>query len=83
VPATRPSPGPIAASAFRLGLVAGGLAGLVGIAVLYQFGTLSPAVAGYFLLVLFPIYLVIVASVLSYWLGYDKDGSSLRPVYRS
>jgi hypothetical protein len=33
-------------------------------------------------LVLFPVYLVFVASVLSVWLGYDKDTTSLRPVYR-
>ncbi|MBX0324438.1 hypothetical protein EGH21_15520 [Halomicroarcula sp. F13] len=81
--AIRTKPGPAAAYAFRLGIVAGAIVGLAAVALLYSFGTITPVVAGYTLLVLFPVYLVLVATALSKWLGYDKDVTSLRPVYRS
>jgi hypothetical protein len=75
-------PGPDAARAFRLGVIAGAIIGLVALGGLYWTGTIAPVVAGYALVVLFPVYLVFVAVVLSRWLGYDKDATSLRPVYR-
>lgn len=76
------SPGPVAAHAFRLGMIAAGVVGLVAIGLSYWLGQLTLPLAGYAVLVLFPVYLVLVASVLSVWLGYDKDVTSLRPVYR-
>lgn len=75
-------PGPDAGSAFRLGLKAAAIAGLAGVGLLYWLGAITLVLAGYMLLVLFPVYLVFVATVLSVWLGYDKDASDLRPVYR-
>lgn len=80
--AIRRRPGPAAAHAFRLGVVAGAVVGLAGIGLLYWAGSLAPIHAGYVLVCLFPVYLVLVAVVLSRWLGYDKDVTSLRPVYR-
>lgn len=76
------SPGPVAADAFRLGMILGAVVGLTGIGLLYWVGTLTPILLGYVLLAIFPIYLVVVAAVLSRWLGYDKDATALRPVYR-
>ncbi|MGQ4555525.1 hypothetical protein [Halobellus sp. GM3] len=77
------SPGPDAARAFRLGIAAGALVGLAIAGVLYLTGTLTTFAFGYVLLLLFPVYLVLVATALSVWLGYDKDATSLRPVYRT
>lgn len=76
------SPGPAAAQAFRLGIVASAVGGLGGIATLYWLGVLTPLFAGYVLILLFPVYLVFAATALSVWLGYNKDTTSLRPVYR-
>lgn len=71
------SPGPAAAHAFRLGLRAGAIVGFSAIVALYYFGVIELLFAGYALLVLFPVYLVFVAAVLSVWLGYDKDATAL------
>jgi hypothetical protein len=79
----RPAPGPDAARAFRLGTAAGALVGLVGAGLLYWTGTLTGLAFGYVLVLLFPVYLLLVAVVLSVWLGYDKDATALRPVYRT
>jgi len=79
----RPSPGPDAARAYRLGMIAGGIVGLVIVGALYLAGFLTPLSLGYVVVALFPIYLIVVAVVLSVWLGYDKDVTSLRPVYRT
>jgi len=76
------SPGPAAAHAFKLGLRAGAIIGLATIVALYYFGVIELVLAGYALLLLFPVYLVFVAAVLSVWLGYDKDATALRPVYK-
>lgn len=78
----RTKPGPAAAYAFRLGTIAGALAGLATIGALYWFGVLTLSLAGYTVVLLFPVYLVFVASVLSVWLGYAQDAATLRPVYR-
>jgi hypothetical protein len=76
------TPGPDAAHAFRLGLRAGAIFGVALIGTLYWFGIIEPLLAGYALLLLFPVYLVFVAAALSVWLGYNKDATALRPVYK-
>jgi hypothetical protein len=60
----------------------GAVVGLAVVGLLYWLGSLGPVMAGYTLLVLFPVYLVFVAVLLSRWLGYDKDATALRPVTR-
>ncbi|WP_217642718.1 hypothetical protein [Halogeometricum limi] len=77
------SPGPAAAYAFRLGITAGAIVGLALLGLLYWLGQLAVFQLAYVLLIIFPLYLVLVAVALSVWLGYDKDTTSLRPVYRS
>lgn len=79
---SRVSPGPVAAQAFRLGILTGAAVGLVVLGALYWTGAISLVLLGYTLFLLFPVYLVFVAVVLSRWLGYDKDATALRPVYR-
>lgn len=79
----RMAPGPAAAYAFRLGIAASALVGLVAVGLLHWYGPLTQVTAGYVLVVLFPVYLVLVATALSVWLGYDKDKTALRPVYQS
>ena len=76
------TPGPAAAHAFQLGLRAGAIFGIAVIAALYWFGIIELLLAGYALLLLFPVYLIFVAAALSVWLGYDKDATALRPVYK-
>ncbi len=75
-------PGPDATRAFRFGMMAAVVAGLCAVALVYQYGAVSLYVLAYTVLILAPIYLVLVASVLSVWLGFDKDVTDLRPVYR-
>jgi len=79
----RPPPGPDADRAYRLGMVAGGVVGVAGVVALYWTGVLAPLALGYVVVALFPVYLIGVAVVLSVWLGYDKDASSLRPVEKT
>jgi hypothetical protein len=79
---SRLTPGPIADHAFSLGLKAGALLGIVVIWGFYWAGQIDLLLAGYALIALFPVYLVLLATGLSVWLGYDKDISALRPVYR-
>jgi len=76
-------PGPAAEHAFRTGIVAAALVGLTGIGVAYWTGAIGLTLAGYSLALLFPLYLVAAAIVLSVWLGYDTDATDLRPVYRN
>lgn len=75
-------PGAYAQSAFRFGLLAASVAALAAVGFLYTLGAMSFVGVAYTLLLLFPVYLVFVASALSVWLGYGKDASDLRPVYR-
>jgi hypothetical protein len=63
-------------------MVAAVVGGLAVLAALYVHGALTATTGLYVLLALFPVYLVIVASILSVWLGYGKDATDLRPVYR-
>ena len=76
------TPGANAAHAFRLGLYAAAIFGVTLIAMLYWFAIIELLLAGYALLLLFPVYLVFVAAALSVWLGYNKDVTALRPVYK-
>lgn len=78
----RKSPGPAAAQAFRLGIFAGAVLGLVAVGALYWAGMITLVLLGYTMFLLFPVYLVMVAVILSRWLGYDKDVTALRPVHR-
>ncbi|MDY6819531.1 MAG: hypothetical protein SVG88_12800 [Halobacteriales archaeon] len=82
MPSIRISPGPSAHHAFRLGMIAAAIGAVAGIGFLYWFGAFDLFVAGGLLLILFPVYLLIVASFLSVWLGFGKDATDLRPVYR-
>ncbi|QHS17652.1 hypothetical protein [Halopenitus persicus] len=76
------APGPDAAHAFRLGLIAAAVLGVVAMAGLYAAGEASLLLVGFLLVACFPVYLVFAAAALSVWLGYDKDATDLRPVYR-
>jgi hypothetical protein len=80
--AARPSPGPAADRAFRLGIIAAVIIGAVGLGLLYRLTDTAAILVGYAAVALFPLYLVGAAAVLSVWLGYDKDATALRPVYR-
>ncbi|WP_251328105.1 hypothetical protein [Haloplanus pelagicus] len=82
-PDLTPAPGPAARSAFRLGVLVASVAGLTVLAWLYRTGTLTTTTAVYVTVALFPVYLLVVASVLSVWLGYDKGPTDLQSVYRS
>jgi membrane protein implicated in regulation of membrane protease activity len=75
-------PGASARSAFRLGILSASAAALALLGFFYWTGQLTLALVGFSLLVVFPVYLVLVASALSVWLGYSKDATDLRPVYR-
>lgn len=79
----RPPPGPDAARAFRFGMIAGGTVGLVCLGALYWAGVLSLLALGYVTVALGPVYLIMVAILLSRWLGYNKDVTSLRRVYKT
>ena len=61
----------------------GGVVWAAGLGLLYWVGALTPVAAGYSLVMLFPVYLVLVAAVLSRWLDYQQDVTSLRPVSRN
>jgi len=76
------TPGPDAAAAFRTGMVAAAAVALAVLGALYWAGAVSAIGAGFTLLAVFPVYLVLAASALSVWLGYDADETDLRPVYR-
>lgn len=71
-----------AQSAFRLGMGAAAVGGLATVGLLYWTAVLTPLLVGFVLLLVFPVYLVFAASALSVWLGFGKDATDLRPVYR-
>ncbi len=77
-----PPPGPDAARAYRLGMVTGAVVGLAVVGVLFWTGALTPLTLCYVMVALFPVYMIAVAAVLSVWLGYSKDATALRPVYK-
>lgn len=76
------NPGPLAGKAFKLGMVAATVVGLASLAWLHWVDLLTLYHVGFTLVFLFPVYLILAACLLSVWLGYDKDASDLRPVYR-
>lgn len=76
------SPGPAARRAFRIGIWAAGALALAVVVGLYVTGTLANYVAVFVVVVLFPVYLLVVASALSKWLGLGKGPSDLRRVTR-
>ncbi len=76
------APGANAHHAFQLGIAAAATIGLAAIGALYWTGVLTTPMLAFTLLLCFPVYLVLVASVLGVWLGFDKDATDLRPVYR-
>lgn len=82
MPTLKHTPGPAARSAFRLGMLTAVVVGLAALGALYLQDVLTATTTLYSLIALFPIYLILVASALSVWLGYDKDATDLRPVYR-
>jgi hypothetical protein len=73
------NPGPAADDAFGFGTAAAAVVGLGVYWWLYWSGTLPLPIVLYLLVALFPVYLVVVAAVLSAWLGYDRDVTDLRP----
>jgi hypothetical protein len=76
------SPGPAARGAFTTGSIVAVIAWFVAFLALYWSGVISLYALGFAMLIGFPVYLILVASALSVWLGYDKDPSNLRPVTR-
>jgi hypothetical protein len=78
----RNTPGPVARSAFKLGMLAAALLGLAAIGALYAAGVADPVLLGYTVVLVFPLYMVLAASAINVWLGYGKDATDLRPVYR-
>jgi hypothetical protein len=74
------SPGPDADRAFRLGTIASAVALLATVGALYWTGIATLLAVVCVLVAVFPVYLVLVAAVLSVWLGYGKDATALRPV---
>lgn len=79
---TQTSPGPVADHAFRLGIIAAAIAGIAVLGLAYWVTDAAPFLFGYAMVVLFPVYLVLAAAVLSVWLGFDKDARALRRVSR-
>jgi hypothetical protein len=77
------SPGQAAEQAFRTGVRAAAVAGLGAIGALVWFEVITPIGGLFALVVLFPTYLLVVASALSRWLGLGKDASNLRRVTRT
>lgn len=73
-------PGPDADRAFRLGIATASVLWVVFLGSLYWYGLTSLAITAYGLVVLFPVYLLVVAVALSVWLGFSKDAAALRPV---
>lgn len=79
----RVSPGRAAEQAFRTGVRAAAVAGLAAIGGLVWFEAITLTGGLFALIVLFPTYLLVVASALSKWLGLGKDASNLRRVTRT
>ncbi|WP_254537022.1 hypothetical protein [Halomarina litorea] len=66
------APGPDADAAFRLGLAVATTGALAALALSVWAGSVTLLGATLFALFGLPVLLVVVASVLSVWLGYDK-----------
>jgi hypothetical protein len=63
-------------------MIAAAILGLAGVGVLWWASVLNTLLAGYLLVLVFPWYLVLAASAINTWLGYGKDATDLRRVYR-
>ena len=63
-------------------MLAAAILGLAAIGALYAAGVADLIMLGYLVVLVFPLYLVFAASVINVWLGYGKDATDLRPVYR-
>jgi len=80
--AVKITPSAAAHQAYRLGVFAVVIAGLAVIGLLFWTGTLDAVTTVYALVVVFPMYVVVGASIVSAWAGLDKDATDLRPVTR-
>ncbi len=76
------SPGPAAKRAFRTGVWAAAVVALAVVGWLYWTGELAGYVSAFVVVVLFPVYMLLVASALSKWLGFGKGPADLRRVRR-
>ena len=76
------SPGPAAQRAFRTGVWAAAVLALAVVGWLYWTGAVAGYVSVFAVVVLFPVYMLLVASALSKWLGYGKTPADLRRVRR-
>lgn len=76
------SPGPIADQAFETGFKLAALLGFVGGGLLYVFDVLSLTNEMHVAttVLLFPVYLLLVAVLLGVWLGYETDERDLEQV---
>jgi hypothetical protein len=76
------APGPIAERAFDRGFKLAIAVGAVGVGLLYWLGVLSHSSGLHvtLTLVLFPVYLLSVATLLGVWLGYDTDERNLERI---
>jgi hypothetical protein len=78
----RARPGQAAQHAFRTGVRVAVLGALAALGGLVWFDVVTPPAGMFALVFLFPPYLLVVASILSRWLGLGKDVSDLRQVTR-
>jgi len=76
------SPGPAADRAYRTGIWTAAVGALAVVFALYWTGALAGYVSVFVVVVLFPVYMLLVASALSAWLGYGKGPADLRRVQR-
>lgn len=76
------SPGPAARRAFKTGVWTAAAGGLAVVGALYWTGALASYAAVFVVVVLFPVYMLVAASVLSKWLGLGKGPADLRRVTR-
>jgi hypothetical protein len=75
------TPGPAAAEAFRLGLVAAMIVPLAGATFFLWQGSVSVDLI-VISAALIPVYVLVVAVVLSMWLGYDKGPADTRRIVK-
>jgi hypothetical protein len=76
------TPGPIAERTFELGLKIGAAGGIAAAATLFLVGpaSISNGIHVVLTLLLYPVYLLTVATLLGIWLGYDTDARNLERV---
>jgi hypothetical protein len=79
----RSAPGQAAQQAFRAGVSAAAVGAIGSVGLLAWAGRITPLAALFAVVVLFPPYLLVVASALSAWLGLGKDVTDLHRVRKS